>query len=290
MNPTALPPNALFEVLGALHTGNRAENKVSIFSELDASSMLATRANLLSREGWKPSITSLVVRAVSMGLAAHPYANRICIQGFFRPRMIQLNTVDVAVAVARDEPGREMAAYAEILRNTDTRRLLSIQSELKQIARAAPDSRPQWRNFNRLIEQTPRFLSKRILTLPERFPRMWVEHRGGAALVTAPTRFGGDGIIGTWPWPLTFSVGHIKKRPWVSNNRLGISPTMMLALSFDRRLLAGGPAGRFFNHVVEILEHAETRMRDFNQDTPTGEEQPEINRDREAIKDELCSR
>ena len=38
------------------------------------------------------------------------------------------------------------------------------------------------------------------------------------------------------------------------------APTFLLLLNFDRRLLAGGPAARFFHRIVETLEHAETEL------------------------------
>ena len=38
------------------------------------------------------------------------------------------------------------------------------------------------------------------------------------------------------------------------------SPTFTLILNFDRRVMAGAQAARFFKRMVDLLEHAETAL------------------------------
>jgi hypothetical protein len=58
----------------------------------------------------------------------------------------------------------------------------------------------------------------------------------------------------TWPWPITFSFGKVKVRPWIVNEKVEARKTMPLVMVFDRRIMGGGPAGRIFEKFKEILE------------------------------------
>ncbi len=86
---------------------------------------------------------------------------------------------------------------------------------------------------------------------------MWVEHRGGAAVVSSPGKYGVDAIAGTWPWPIGFSFGYVKDRPVAANGKTLVRPTMIVTMSFDRRLMGGAPAARFFATVCRLLENAD---------------------------------
>jgi pyruvate/2-oxoglutarate dehydrogenase complex dihydrolipoamide acyltransferase (E2) component len=67
-------------------------------------------------------------------------------------------------------------------------------------------------------------------------------------------------LVGNWPWPMGFSFGLVKERPVAIDGSVVARPTMMLSMSFDRRLMAGAPAARFFSAVGECLKNAETRL------------------------------
>lgn len=67
-------------------------------------------------------------------------------------------------------------------------------------------------------------------------------------------------LVGNWPWPIGFSFGLVKDRPIVVNGLVVARPTMMLIMSFDRRLMAGAPAARFFNAVATSLQDAENTL------------------------------
>ena len=65
-------------------------------------------------------------------------------------------------------------------------------------------------------------------------------------------------LVGNWPWPIGFSFGLVKDRPVAIDGVVVVRPTMMLIMSFDRRLMAGAPAARFFNAVAQTLDSAES--------------------------------
>jgi pyruvate/2-oxoglutarate dehydrogenase complex dihydrolipoamide acyltransferase (E2) component len=41
----------------------------------------------------------------------------------------------------------------------------------------------------------------------------------------------------------------------VKEGKLEIVPSFYLTMNFDRRVMAGGPAARLFNRIVELLEN-----------------------------------
>ena len=49
-------------------------------------------------------------------------------------------------------------------------------------------------------------------------------------------------------------VGRIKSRPVVVGEKIVARPTAWLSLTFDHRLVDGGPAARFLQRVVQLVE------------------------------------
>jgi pyruvate/2-oxoglutarate dehydrogenase complex dihydrolipoamide acyltransferase (E2) component len=257
---TCLGQNRYFEVLSYLNAENRSDHKVGMISEVDLSSVERLRSEAEILCGTRPSYTALVAKAVSMALRQHPHANRIPIERPFYRRIVQLHDVHITVAVERDKPGMEQAAFAGTIRETDRKDLAEITRELRGLAQATPETCPRWKLFKWLVESLPSFISSRIISVPRWFAGLWVEHRGGAVLISSPAKYGVDVIVGTWPWPLGFSFGLVKDRPVAVNGHVEVRPTMALTMSFDRRLMGGAPAARFFKCVVDILENAEVEL------------------------------
>src|SRR5205807_2105439 len=124
-------------------------------------------------------------------------------------------------------------------------------------------SNEQWRSFSRLVTRFPHWLATLVIRLPVFFPELWVRYRGGAAGISSPARYGVDIVAATWTHPLGFSYGLVKERPIAVEGAVVVRPTFTLTLNFDRRIMAGAQAARFFARVVEILERAETTMASY---------------------------
>lgn len=260
MEHSTLPRNRYFEVLGALNRENRSDHKVGMLSELDMSSANRLRAREEVLDGVKSSYTALVARAIALALREHPHANRIASEWPFFKRIVQLASVHVSVAVERDKPGIEQAVFVGTIRDADSKDLAAITGDLRALAQATPENCPRWALMKRIVEKLPCWLARTVLSLPRWSARLWVEHRGGAAMISSPAKYGVDVMIGTWPWPLGFSFGLVKDRPVVVEGRVVVRPTMALTMSFDRRLMGGAPAARFFRTVCDCLEKAESRL------------------------------
>lgn len=255
VQPLACSP--YYGVLDALDRENHSDHKVAMINEIDMLSCERLRAAATAQGRPRPSYTALVMKALAETLRRHPYANRIVLPGLFRPRLYQLTAVDISMAVERDGGGHDQAVYADTVRDADAKDLGAITAELTGIARATPETHPRWRQFRRLVERTPGWFARTVVGLPRLLPGLWVEHRGGAAFISSPAKYGVDCLVGTWPYPISLSFGLVKPRPVAVEGRVEVRPTMNLILSFDRRVMAGAPAARFFRTLSDQLEDAE---------------------------------
>lgn len=239
----------------------RWDHTCSVLAEVDLTNVERLRARAAAAGRPKPSYTAFVVKAVALALREHPCANRRLVKRwwlpFARPCYQQFHACDVALGIERNVPDAECVAYTEIVREADTLSVDEITERLRAMATSTLESSEQWRGFHALGTKVPPWLAKRIALLPHYFPNLWRKWRGGAAMISSPGKYGADAVLGTWHCPLGVSFGVVKQRPVVRDGRIVAAPTFVLYLNFDRRLLAGGPAGRFFHSLVSFLENPE---------------------------------
>jgi hypothetical protein len=249
----------------------RPSNTVSFLSEIELTEVEQIRST--ATEG-RPSYTAFVAKAVALALRDFPYANRrISCRAwlpFLKPRLQKFNHCDIAVAVERNEPGTEVATFADVLRDVDHLSLRDITNWLHALTTSDPTSNAQWRLFQRIITRLPHWLSTLLIRLPYFAPGLWDKYRGAAVLISSPAKYGVDVVAATWSWPLGISFGLVKDRPVVRNGQIVACPTFMLTLNFDRRVMAGAQAARFFHRVTEVLEHATTEMALYLTPAPSG--------------------
>lgn len=255
-----LPRNRFFEVVGGIMFENFGDNKVGMLSQVDMSECLRLRESIGAATGLKPSFTSFVARAVALTLKTHAYANRITLEVPFFRRIVQLDEINISVAVERDTPGVEQAVYAATIPGADAWSLSRLTAELQRMAAGEGEHGERWNLFKGVVTKLPTPLARFVLRSPRLWPSMWIQHRGGAVLISSPAKYGVDMLVGNWPWPIGFSFGLVKERPVALNGEVVVRPTMMLIMSFDRRLMGGGPAARFFNAVATVLEAAESTL------------------------------
>lgn len=268
---TIEPKNRYFEAIRAVAEYEiRPGNTVMFLSEVDLTEVERVRARATA--GRRPSYTAFVVKAVAMALRDFPYANRrVCRRPwlpFSGPRLQQFHQSDVAVACERDIPGAESIAFLDVLRDADRLSLAEITEALHHLAVCDPSTNKQWREFSTLVARLPSWLSTLLIRLPCLVPSLWAEYRGGAVLVSSPAKYGVDVVAGTWTHPLGVSFGIARRRPVVRGEAIMACPTFTLTLSFDRRVMAGAQAARFFRQIVERLENAETEMETEKPNVP----------------------
>jgi pyruvate/2-oxoglutarate dehydrogenase complex dihydrolipoamide acyltransferase (E2) component len=241
----------------------RSSLTVSLTTEVDLSIIESIRENIKS----KPSYTSFVIKAIAIALKEYPYANRRMLRKslipFRRNRIQQFTSCDFAIACEKNLPGIEVSTFIDILRDADRLSLAEINIWLHALANSDETSNKQWREYKTLIYKTPVWLAKFVINLPVLFPSLWSKWRGGAVIISSPAKYGVDIMSGSWMNPLGITFGLVKKRAFVKNDELVICPTFFFSLNFDRRVMAGAQASRFFKRIVNILEHADQEMINY---------------------------
>jgi pyruvate/2-oxoglutarate dehydrogenase complex dihydrolipoamide acyltransferase (E2) component len=206
------------------------------------------------------SYTAYVAKAVALALRDFPYANRrVCrppSRLWLAVRLAAFHRCDVAIGAERDLPGAESVAFFDVFRDVDRMPVAEINEALRALAASDMATNAQWRSFSSMITRLPAWLSTLLIRLPYLFPRLWIKYRGAAVLITSPAKYGVDAVVASTVYPLSVSFGLAKARAVVRDGQLVARRTFMLTLGFDRRVMAGAQAARFYRRIVENLERA----------------------------------
>jgi hypothetical protein len=147
-----LKKNPFFEVLTALNQDNRSDQKVMMVNEINMSVCERIREDAQKNSLPKPTYTALLVRAVALSLRDFPYANRIYLEWPFFRKMVDLDQVDISVAVEKDlGPGFELVAYAGTVPLADQKSLVELTDAIKDFRSEESPSYKRWLLFENLI-------------------------------------------------------------------------------------------------------------------------------------------
>jgi pyruvate dehydrogenase E2 component (dihydrolipoamide acetyltransferase) len=76
-------------------------------------------------------------------------------------------------------------------------------------------------------------------------------------------KFGCKALIPPCVSTSTFGIGEVEERPVAVDGRVEVRPVLSLVLNFDHRVLDGGPAARFMQDVIHLLQGGlEEHVRD----------------------------
>jgi pyruvate/2-oxoglutarate dehydrogenase complex dihydrolipoamide acyltransferase (E2) component len=230
---------------------------VTMSSLVNAKRLEQLREDYRSWGDEPPSYTALILKAVSVVIRKHPELNRAIIGPPFFKRIVNFKNYDINVAVEKKLPNIPGHAYAPTIRDIDKKELWEISKELKFYAQCDEQNDRHFALYMRILRNLPWPLAKTILNLPNWFPSLWAKHRGGGCWVNAPSKSGADLVFTIWPWPVTFSFGVVKTRPFIVDDKVVAESTIPLLMVFDRRLMGGGHAGRIFAEFRRLIEEAD---------------------------------
>lgn len=260
---TVLASSKMFSLYDVLNTENLSDCKAIALREIDISALDRIRQQNKTQIG-KLSYTSFVAKAIAMTLEEMPQANRIAVKTFFFTRLLNLLKTHISVAVERNDLNESSGgAFIYTIYDTNKKSLHEITNEISGLSEKPLSSNDhrleRWQRIKQGVRQTPFiWIIQLVIWLQRNIPNLYIKNRGGAAMISSPSKYGVDCIIANWPYTIGVSFGLAKNRPWVENNELVIRKTMMMTLSFDRRIISGAIAARFMNRLCEILEQAET--------------------------------
>jgi len=257
---------SVYEVLPATRAERNAwslnkilkpENIVTMTGTVDASQIVAMRDRYRAQFGEAPSFTAIVMKAAGLMMERHPAANRAIIGPPLFRRLIQFNSSDISVAIETNLPCLPGLAFTAPIRGTAAKDLRSISRELRAFTEVSEATSADYASYMKVLKRVPWPLSGWLIHLPHWIPTLWMRYRGCACWVNAPSRAGVDSVAAAFPWPLTFTFGVIKERPFVVDGRVEARQTMPVGMLFDRRIMGGGPASRLFVDFMKCLAVAE---------------------------------
>lgn len=193
---------------------------VTLHTEADATALVAARQQINAELGGasKISYNALLVALVARALRQHPALNACLIEDEIR----MYEAVNIALAV-----DTERGLVVPVIRHTDRLDLPGIQ-----------------RAGDELIQ---RALAGK--SLPDDFS-------DGTFTITNLGMFEIDGFtpIINQPQAAILGVGRILSRPVACNGAIALRQMMTLSLSFDHRIVDGGPAAGFLQRVKQLIE------------------------------------
>ena len=201
---------------------SRSVARITLNLEVDAGRMVELRSRLqpsYAAKGQKLSYDALLVKAVGVALADHPYLNARWIdnKGIY---LVESINVGVAVAV---EDGLVVA----VIRDAAGKKLMEVAAEMAGLLAKARE--------DRLTRE---------------------EMSDGTFTITNLGMFGIDSFtpIVNPPEAAILGVGRIAERPAGRDGQLVLRPLMTLSLSVDHRVVDGAPAARFLQRMKELIE------------------------------------
>lgn len=257
-----LPKSRMFDLYTLLNKENSSNNKAVAIREIDATQIDKVRTKL-AKEGKKPSYTSFIAKAAAKVLQEMPQTNRAAIETFFCTRVFSFENTHISVAVERnDSDGSFGGAFVYTIYNTDKKDLNEVTSEISDLSTLPIESNDsRLERWQRILQGTKLapflWIINLVIWAHKNIPFLYIKNRGGALMISSPSKYGVDFIVAHWPYTIGVSFGLVKERPWVEKGELVVRKTMPITLAFDRRIIAGAQAARFMNRLCEILENAE---------------------------------
>lgn len=249
-------PHPLFDVLGSVVEREiKFGNTILFVEEVDLTEVERLRKAAVDRGERKPSYTAIVMKAVALALREFPYANRRVYRSwpFGIRRLQQFTEIDISVAVERDVPDVECATFVDVHRRTDETSLAGLTEWLHRLVMSDETTNTQWRQLKTGAERMPGWMARRVIGLPVRSPVMWKKWRGGAVLISSPAKYGVGTVIGCWSSPIGVTFGMVRPRPMAIDGAVVVRPAFDFGLNWDRRVMAGAQAARFFRRVVDLI-------------------------------------
>ncbi len=260
-----LPHSRMFDIYNILNKENISDCKAVAIREIDISSIEKVRT-LLKTDTIKPTYTAFLAKAAALVLREMPHTNRAAIESIFYKRIYSFLNTHVSVAVERNDSDESLGgAFVYTIYNTDQKKLNQISEEVQGLSQASLESNDprleRWRRMKEGARTAPFvWIIRLAIWFHKNIPSLYISNRGGAVMISSPSKYGVDFIVAHWPYTIGLSFGFAKERPWVENGQLVVRKTMPITLAFDRRLISGADAARFMNRLCELLENAEKHL------------------------------
>jgi pyruvate dehydrogenase E2 component (dihydrolipoamide acetyltransferase) len=202
--------------------GSQSTAPVTLTTEADATDLVAVREQFKAALGPRniviPTYTDLLIKLTSIALSEHPMLNAT----WQEDHIIIPDGIHIAMAVDVQE-----GLIVPVIRDVPAKSIQQIAEESRTLAQEARDR------------------------------RLGVDDlQGGTFTITNLGTYGIDAFtpIINLPQCAILGVGRIVEKPAVFGGEIVPRRMMALSLTFDHRVVDGGPAARFLNTIREYVE------------------------------------
>ena len=199
---------------------------LTTFNEIDMSNLMAFRARhkdrILKEKGVKLGFMSAFAKASAMAIKDVPAANASIEGAGLGDTIVYRDFVDLSVAVSTDK-----GLVTPVVRNLESMSLIEIEQAIADLGKKARDNK---------------------LTLEDMSGGTFTISNGGVfgSLFGTPIlNLPGSAILG---------MHAVKEKAWVVNGKVEIRPIMVVALTYDHRLLDGREAVTFLVKLKQYIE------------------------------------
>jgi len=220
--PTRQPLSQMRKTIARRLTGSKQTvPHFHLTIAVDAQPLLDARAAInteLEESGHKISVNDLIIKACAIALRRVPECNA----SFVGSEALFHNVVDISVAVAVPD-----GLLTPVVRDADRKGVLSISSEVKDLAKRAKDKKLK----------------------PE-------EMQNGTFSISNLGMFGIEDFSAVInpPEGAILAVGTVREEPVVKNGAIVAGKRMRMTLSCDHRIVDGAVGARFLAALKKILE------------------------------------
>ena len=205
---------------------------LTTFNEIDMSPLMAFRSRhkdrILKETGVKLGFMGAFSKACALALREIPSANASIEGEGLGDTIVYRDYVDLGVAVST-----EKGLVTPVVRNAESMSILEIEQAITELGLKARDNK---------------------LSLEEMTGSTFTISNGGV--------FGS--LFGTpilnLPASAILGMHAIKEKPWVVNGKVEVRPVMVVALTYDHRLLDGRDAVTFLVKLKQYLEDMPTML------------------------------
>ena len=205
---------------------------LTTFNEIDMSPLMAFRSRhkdrILKETGVKLGFMGAFSKACALALREIPSANASIEGEGLGDTIVYRDYVDLGVAVST-----EKGLVTPVVRNAESMSILEIEQAITELGLKARDNK---------------------LSLEEMTGSTFTISNGGVfgSLFGTPIlNLPGSAILG---------MHAIKEKPWVVNGKVEVRPVMVVALTYDHRLLDGRDAVTFLVKLKQYLEDMPTML------------------------------
>lgn len=230
-----------------LHAGARETCHVYLMTDVDATALKQARI----ASGGKLSYVSLVVKAAADVVNDYPDARSVLQGGSLRPKLAELDDVDVKVLFDKTFEGQR-CVVSGTLRAVQDMSALEVQDAVNTYKDAEIDEHGPFKQVLRM-QRLPLAVSRLVFRLAMRDAVRRASLQGTFSV----TSVGHEHVRAIFPMiygTLGFGLGRIVDTPVVRDGQVRIAPQFTLSLAFDHRVVDGALASEVLARVKQRLE------------------------------------